>query len=92
MFIRTIVYCEIKIYIAEIGITYWGSHAYLDIGILSLQPHQQLVEKTPICFTIKHHLESYFQIKGGGRAAWPNQFQFLCANISYAVGLGNIWR
>ena len=37
-------------------------------------------------------MNSYFKVKEGVRAAWPNQFQFLCANISYAVGLGNIWR
>ncbi|CAG5104313.1 Oidioi.mRNA.OKI2018_I69.chr1.g1192.t1.cds [Oikopleura dioica] len=28
----------------------------------------------------------------GGRKEWPNQFQFMCANIAFAVGLGNIWR
>ena len=37
-------------------------------------------------------LNLFFKVKEGVRAAWPNQFQFLCANISYAVGLGNIWR
>ena len=29
---------------------------------------------------------------GKARKQWPNQFQFLCANIAFAVGLGNIWR
>jgi len=29
---------------------------------------------------------------GTSRKQWPNQFQFLCANIAFAVGLGNIWR
>merc|ERR1711892_1543196 len=29
---------------------------------------------------------------GNSRKQWPNQFQFLCANIAFAVGLGNIWR
>ena len=31
-------------------------------------------------------------IGGASRKEWPNQFQFLCANIAFAVGLGNIWR
>ncbi|CBY18648.1 unnamed protein product [Oikopleura dioica] len=29
---------------------------------------------------------------GKSRKEWPNQFQFMCANIAFAVGLGNIWR
>ena len=37
-------------------------------------------------------LEKDIVIGGASRKEWPNQFQFLCANISFAVGLGNIWR
>ena len=32
------------------------------------------------------------KVGGETRNEWPNKLQFLCANISYAVGLGNIWR
>ena len=33
-------------------------------------------------------LEKEIKIEGAGRKQWPNKLQFLCANISYAVGLG----
>lgn len=33
-------------------------------------------------------LEEYVVVKGSVRKQWPNKLQFLCANISYAVGLG----
>ena len=37
-------------------------------------------------------IENDIVIGGGSRKEWPNQFQFMCANIAFAVGLGNIWR
>jgi len=41
---------------------------------------------------LKSNLENDIVIGGGSRKEWPNQFQFMCANIAFAVGLGNIWR
>jgi SNF family Na+-dependent transporter len=39
-----------------------------------------------------YHLENDVVLAGASRKQWPNQAQFLCANIAFAVGLGNIWR
>ena len=33
-------------------------------------------------------LEDHVRVDGKYRNQWPNKLQFLCANISYAVGLG----
>jgi solute carrier family 6 amino acid/orphan transporter-like 15/16/17/18/20 len=48
----------------------------------------QPVDRTSLILT----LENDIVIGGGSRKEWPNQFQFMCANIAFAVGLGNIWR
>ena len=41
---------------------------------------------------IVNNVENDVSMAGKARKQWPNQFQFLCANIAFAVGLGNIWR
>ena len=40
----------------------------------------------------RSNIENDVSMAGKARKQWPNQFQFLCANIAFAVGLGNIWR
>ena len=34
-------------------------------------------------------LDEHITVELKSRQQWPNKLQFLCANISYAVGLGN---
>ena len=38
--------------------------------------------------TAQSILEDHVRVDGKYRNQWPNKLQFLCANISYAVGLG----